>query len=254
MRLKIINANLWLGGLLSEPLMDFLKQETPDILLAQEVYSSIDQTLDRRFRSVQMIQESCDFPYVSFSPACVAVLKEGRINAGNAIFSRFPITHENTIFFDVPFGEVPNYEQGSGDYSHTPRNLQHARIQIDRYTLNTFNTQGIWGTDGNDSERRIAMANTIIDQVKDQENVILGGDLNVTPDTRSISILEDHLENPFKSELESTFNIVRKNSPVFRTAVVDYLFISREIKIIQAVCPRVDISDHLPLIATIELC
>jgi endonuclease/exonuclease/phosphatase family metal-dependent hydrolase len=45
----------------------------------------------------------------------------------------------------------------------------------------------------------------------------------------------------------------RKDNPGYATAAVDMLFVSPGIKIIDRQCPDVDISDHLPVVATLEV-
>ena len=119
--------------------------------------------------------------------------------------------------------------------------------------LNIYNTQGIWGFHGNDNQRRLNMALTIVNKIKDQENVILAGDFNVYLNTKTIKNIELYLKNIFKNELKTTFNMARKENSSFATAVVDMIFVSNNIKIVGHYCPNVDISDHLPLVCTLEV-
>lgn len=244
---------MWLGGLLFEQILDFIRKENPDILLLQEVYNSTDSSLDKRFRSMGVLREEVKFPYEFFAPTSVAILKEGEIEAGNAILSKLPIENSETVFFDVPFGKVMNYETAGGDYSQTPRNLQHATIKAENTVLNVFNTQGIWGKDSEDNERRIKMSEIIAEKVKDQENVILAGDFNVMPHTQTVQNIEKHLSNVFKGKLKTTFNLRQKSIHALSTVVVDMMFVSPNLNITEAYCPDVDVSDHLPLACVVEV-
>ena len=45
----------------------------------------------------------------------------------------------------------------------------------------------------------------------------------------------------------------RKINPGYATAVVDMVFASSRLKILDHQCPDVDISDHLPLVVKIEI-
>jgi endonuclease/exonuclease/phosphatase family metal-dependent hydrolase len=65
--------------------------------------------------------------------------------------------------------------------------------------------------------------------------------------------LENSLLSVFGNSLATTFNMSQKTNPGYATAAVDMLFISREIKVTSSECPQVNISDHLPLIATLEV-
>ncbi len=176
-------------------------------------------------------------------------MREEKIQEGNAIFSRYPILKNATTFYDIPYSER---NLGEKYFTHTPRNLQHATIKIGSKTLNIFNTQGIWGIDGVDNERRLKMCKVIADKTKNEKNVILSGDFNVKINTRSINQIEQHLTNIFKNRLKTTFNMKRKNSPKFADAVIDMIFVSKEIKVIDSCCPQVDISDHMPLVITFD--
>lgn len=252
MHIKFICLNLWLGGKLFEPVLEFLKREKPDILALQEVYDGKDPKLERRFRSMEVLKEELSFSHEFFSPACVDVREEGKIVNGNAVFSRFPVVDSKTVFFDVPFGERTNFE-GPGDFTQTPRNIQYAEIEIGDKKINVFNTQGIWGEDGEDNERRLKMSEVIVREIQDKENVILAGDFNVRPNTKTILNIEKHLNNVFKGELKTTFNMKRKTNPRYATAVVDMILASDNFKIVDHYCPEVDVSDHLPLVCVFEI-
>ena len=136
---------------------------------------------------------------------------EGKVDRGNAILSRFPITKTNDIFYDRPYGVYS--ENRPQDFPILPRTVQKAEIQIDNKIVNVFNTQGIWGLDGDDNERRLKMSRTILDRIKGKRNVILAGDFNVKPNTKTINNIEKVLINVFKDELKTTFNMKRKTDP-----------------------------------------
>ena len=135
MKVKFICLNLWLGGKLLEQILSFLEREKPDILAVQEVYDS-KGGLEERFRSTAIIKKFCAFKYHFFSPSCTAVFPDKKIPAGNAIFSKFPIVDSDTIFTFSSFAEVDNYEDPTEtDFSLVPRNLQHAKININNVKI-----------------------------------------------------------------------------------------------------------------------
>ncbi len=59
--------------------------------------------------------------------------------------------------------------------------------------------------------------------------------------------------NVFKDELATTFNMKHKVDPGYATAAVDMFFASSDIKIVSKSCPDDDVSDHKPLVVTIEI-
>jgi len=204
MKFKVVSLNIWLGGTLFEAAFDFLNKESPDIIALQEVYNGKNSNLEKRYRTFDVLKAELRYDYASFAPTFSEKIKEGMIERGNAILSRFPIIAEKTVFYDVPYDN--NYILPIGDFSHIPRNLQRAVLKAENNEFNVFNTQGIWGFDGRDTERRLQMGKTIVNEIKDKKNVILAGDFNINPDTKTIAGIEQYLKNVFKNELTATFN------------------------------------------------
>lgn len=250
MRLKFLCLNLWQGGNLLDEAIAWIKQEDPDVIAMQEVYDGKDPSWERRFRSMDVLREALGYPHAAFAPAFLERTAFGKVEQGNAVFSRFPMTESAPIFYDVPYGEredKPEY------FERTPRNLQRVALDVNGIEMDIFNTQGVWGKDGRDNERRIEMGRVIAEAVRDAANVILAGDFNVNPDTESVSRIERELGNVFKDGLASTFNMKQKTNPVFATAVVDMVFVSPTMTVVSKSCPNVNVSDHLPLLVTLEI-
>lgn len=256
MRLKIISLNLWNGGKLFDQARDFLLQAQADIMLLQEAYNGSDPTTGSRFQSVKLLTQA--FPEYSYHFAPVYLdtrEKEGEIDDGQLIISKFPLTETKNIFFDVPYGK---YDQDhTTDFSNFPATLQTAVITIGSRHIKLLNVHGPVNLDGTqDSERRLKMKDSILAEIEGEHSVILGGDFNVQPHTATIQAIEAQLTNVFGDRLTTSFNINRKNLQVFpgyASSIVDMLFISPDLQVIKSDCPTVDISDHLPLIATLEL-
>ncbi len=259
MQFKFLTLNLWRGGVLMDKIIAFIKKENPDILALQEVYDGSlrngqlrgkDTKLDRQYRTIEVFKTQLPYKYFFFSPAFLDHRKIGTFEQGNALFSRYPIISTKTNFYDIPYGD--SNEESSTDFSTVPRNLQHSVIRLGKINLNVFNTQGIWGFDGRDNEKRLKMSKIIIREIMSKKQVILAGDFNVFPGTKTIKNIEKHLINVFADELTSTFNTKRKEKGEYATSVVDMIFVSREIKIQAHYCPSVDISDHLPLVCLLR--
>lgn len=251
MRFKFINLNIWLGGKLFDQALSFFKKENADIIALQEVYNGTDPKLPKNLRTLEAINQELDYKYSFFSPCLQDESTEGKVDRGNAILSRFPITQTDYVFYDRPYGVYS--ENNTKDFPFFPRTLQHAIIKINSRDINCFNTQGIWGTDGEDSQRRSDMSKIIVDNIKDKQNVILAGDFNVQPTTSAIRNIEGYLKNVFKDELKTTFNMKRKTNLGYASAVVDMIFTSKDINVIRHSCLNIDVSDHLPLVCIFEV-
>ncbi|MCL4374596.1 endonuclease/exonuclease/phosphatase family protein [Patescibacteria group bacterium] len=251
MSIKFITLNLWRGGLLFDGIIKFIKKENPDILALQEVNNGNDHHRKKNEQTLTIFQRQFDYYHCFFSPAFSDQRKNGAIPNGNAVFSRYPIVSGQTIFYDVPFTRLKI--DRCSNYSRVPRNLQQTVIHTNDTNLYVYNTQGIWGQDGNDNPRRLEMGRMIVNEIKNKHPLILAGDFNVSPNTKTIGSIEQHLYNVFGNKLTTTFNMQRKNHGGYATAIVDMVFVSHDIRVLSQHCPMADISDHLPLICLLEL-
>lgn len=252
MKTKIININLWQGGNLMDNILDFFSKEKPDIVTLQEVYNG-GNDLPANFQSLSILKKYFSGWHYYFSPAFLEVKKIGKFDSGNCVFSKYPIVSHKTFFYDVPYGERDESDIGAMPFN--PRNLQQVTLTVNKKNIDIFNTQGIWGLDGGDNDRRLAMADTIIKNIETKNTIILTGDFNIRPDTETIKKIEKKLINIFKSELKTSFNIKRKSAHKdgYARAVVDMMFVSKDLSPEKHYCPNVDISDHFPLVAIFDI-
>lgn len=251
MSFKVISLNIWQGGMRFDKIVKFLKNEDADIVTLQEVFSGNRENLARRFKTViEFKQFFKNYKFV-FSADQFQVIGLDKIDRGNLVFSKLKILSHKTYFYNAPYGEVN--EKTTKDFSNNPRNLQYVQIQQNESVINLYNTHGVWGFDNSDTNRRLHMAKFIIDKVKNKKNVILCGDFNVDWKSKTISIIEKRLINVFKNELKTSFNLTIKKRGKFKSSVVDMIFISKDFKVVNRNCPKIDISDHLPLIVKLKL-
>ena len=249
MKIKFLNLNIWYGKLLDD-VIKFIKKENPDIISLQEVYDGKKMS-PKWLNSYSLIKKELNYKYSSFAPAFYVEEKGKRINQGQVILSRYPVINQKIFFYDIPYGK---FIFPAKDFSRVPRNLQKIRLNIKGKNLNIFNTQGIWGKDQLDNARRIKMSKKIIGQIRGKKYVILSGDFNVNPQTTTIKNIEKFLRNPFKKKLITTINPKRINKAINeRKSILDMVFVSSYIRILNFYCPKVDVSDHMPLIIVFEI-
>lgn len=249
MEIKVINLNVWLGGKLMPNILNFLSKENADILSLQEVRKSKD--LNYQYQTEKIIKDKLNYKYSSFAPAFFDTTENSE--SGNLILSKYPIIQSDFVFL---FGNYSDYIHGQNPkyFPIVPRNIQHAQIQIGNTIVNNYNLQGIWAhRDGSDSPNRLIMSDIIINQIKNKEKVILTGDFNAQEGAKTINNIEKYLTNIFKGERKTSFNMKQKTDPGYASAVVDFIFVSSDIKVVSKSMPDVDISDHLPLVANLAL-
>jgi len=252
LQLKFVCLNLWHGGRLFPGILSFLKEQDADVVALQEVYNGTDPSYPDNFRSLSVLRDQLTYPYDNFAPAVLDIMEVGKIDNGNMVLSKLPISGSDVAFFNELYGECDAYDPRQ--FPTMPRNLQHVQIDTPAGELNVFNFHGVWDLNGdNDSPQRRKMSEMIIEHVKGKPNVILAGDTNARPTNPAMQRIEKHLKSVFGTELATTFNMKRKDDPGYATAAVDMVFVSPDMKVVSKACPDVDISDHLPLIVTLEI-
>ncbi|HVI69016.1 MAG TPA: endonuclease/exonuclease/phosphatase family protein [Magnetospirillaceae bacterium] len=255
MDVKVVSLNIWHGELLDD-VVAFLHAQDADIVLLQEVANATDSALTRKHRSFSLLRQELGYEFADFAPALNINWPEGKVIEGNAIFSKFPITTAHPpIFFNEPFGDM-DYNDPK-HFPKAPRNLQHIEVKTPAGIVHILNLQGVWDLDGdNDSLKRRNMSRIILEQTKGLQRVIVAGDTNAKPTNPAMLALEEQLVSVFKDELSTSFNLRRKDLekfPGYATATVDLMYVSPDVKVVAHDCPNIDVSDHLPLTATLTI-
>jgi endonuclease/exonuclease/phosphatase family metal-dependent hydrolase len=255
MQVKVVSLNTWHGGRLFEPMIEFLRAQNADILMLQEVFNDTNPALEPRFRAFTELQKILGYQHAEFAPALNFISKDvANVIQGNAVLSKFPLKSQPPIFFNEPFGDFIDDMQHA---PRCPRNLQRVEVMTPVGPMHILNLQGVWDLEGdNPSQKRYNMARIIIEQAKDKKRVVVAGDTNAKPTNKAMLTIEKHMDSVFKNELKTSFNVRRKDMekfPGYGSAVVDLMYVSRDVKVIAKDCPNVDISDHLPLTATLEI-
>lgn len=152
---------------------------------------------------------------------------------GNAILSRFPILSAQTII--IPDPETPAF---SGYYE--TRCILKAKIDLwDGIEVCVTH----FGCNPDEQENAVK---TVLTQIKN-EKCILMGDFNIFPDNPLLGPIRDRLFDTaalFSQELMS----FPSDDPKVK---LDYIFTSRDIKVLDADIPADVVSDHRPYIAVI---
>lgn len=261
MKVKILNLNVWIGGILWENIVDFLKTEDPDILMVQEIYNGDSSFSKIQYRSFTQLKEILGYEYALFAATFIEESdqrddsgKFKEVVQGNAVYSKFPLSEVSNTFYDVAFGKRD--PDDASKYHVTPRYLQHVTANIENKNLHILNTQGIWGEHGNDTKRRLKMAEHILNEAGNNTPLVLAGDFNVNEKTKTVDKLRENFKSIFYDTMVSSFNLPRKDleyGPGYATSVVDMMFVSKDLKVISKRVPEVDVSDHKPLVCEVEI-
>ncbi len=247
--MKIIQVNAWMGNLLY-PLLDFVKEQAPDIVCMQEVFSS-DLTVGfdaARFKVLEAFQEL--FPYSFFAPTSSFEYVSQSVKHGNAIFSKHRIGGKQTTFVN---GTYTDLTKDSFDYNI--RNLQSCTVELAGRPVSIVNHHGYHQLSDTGNAKSVECMRIVVDHLKTIKNpLILCGDLNVAPHSEPIRLIEQALDlnnhvtlNDVKTTLSDVFRV--KDLKV----VCDYIFTSKDITINRFTVSDQIVSDHKALILEFDV-
>lgn len=254
MKIKVVSVNTFMGGIVWQSQYDFLLEQKADVMLLQEVYDGGKPEFDNRFRSRQIFEETFS-DYESDFMACIGDTrqKEGLIDNGNMILTRWSIVDRSNIYFDIDYLQVDH--DRTTDFSTWPAVAQCITVSLpNQKQLQLINIHGpLWYEGGKCTDRRRKMVDRLNQLLDCGLPTIIAGDSNATPDNPCWQKLTAPHKNVFGTSLSTTFNMRRKTNPGYATASVDIFLTTPDVRIVSAQCLDVDISDHLPLVVEVEV-
>lgn len=237
--MKLITLNIW-GGQIKEPLIKFIEaHQEVDFFCLQEVYHNAPHkaSTDDNPVSLNIFAEIASalpghhfffrpvvnntFGLAMFVKKEVAVVSEGEV-----------VIHEN-----------PDYPGAGPTHS---RNLQWLKCNFDGKEYYILNIHCLWnGAGKGDSPQRILQSQRVKSFINTlQVPKILCGDFNLRPDTNSIQILEENMDNLVKRfGIESTRTSFYPKTERF----ADYILTSPEISVKDFKVLPDEVSDHAAL-------
>jgi len=127
----------------------------------------------------------------------------------------------------------------------------HIKIKINNKIFNIINCHGVpYPGDKLDTETRIVQSREILNFTKNiNEPMIIGGDFNLDPDTKSIKMFEEKnfLNLIKKFEIKTTRNENSWAKYPDKQLFADYVFV-KKVEVNNFKVPDSDISDHLAMI------
>lgn len=238
--LKLVSLNIW-EGRVPERLIEFVKtHQDIDVFCLQEAYYNAPRKVsdDNQVVHLNILEELASLlpsHRVYFRP----VVGKGY---GLAIFVRKNI--EVLGEGGVKIHDNPHY-LGWGP-SHS-RKLQWMACRLNGHTFYVVNIHGLWNGKGKtDSPPRIVQSKRIrhfVDNIK--EPVIICGDFNLRPDTKSLKIIENGMEN-----LIAKYRVTSTRTSYYpkKERFADYIITSSNVKVKKFEVMPDEVSDHAPLL------
>lgn len=231
-RFKVMSYNLRFGELASmEEFAEFIKEHDPDIVALQEVDN-------RTFRERAPKQNDIDFAtelgyHTGMIPAYGKTIPYRSGYYGIALLSKYPLAKVERIY-------LPKTENGKEQ-----RAVLVAEVEYREGEYITFASTHLDYTNTEERQVQVRKLNEVLKQ--SPYPVIIGGDFNARPD--AVEIQEGMAEWKLVSSLDPTVPADKPRN------TIDYIFCFPENKWtkIENETYQVDLSDHLPISATVEL-
>ena len=157
------------------------------------------------------------------------------------------VLEEGERFVHKYKGYIPD-----GDLGNHARNIQYITLTKEGKLLTVINFHGLWNGKGKgDSEDRILQTESILNFIRDVSGeVVLCGDFNLRPDTKSVGLFEEAgMRNLIKE-----YSITSTRTPYYTKPekFADYAFVTKEIKVKEFKVLPDEVSDHAPLYLEIK--
>ena len=249
MKLKVLQRNVWFKER-AENLLQTMKKCNADIICCQEV--TLGSWFNDKRDVAKFIANELWYNYY-FSKAHkyeypIAPLWEENY-WWNAIFTRFPI-NDSFDFALINPDDLP-------DHPYERRTCAIAEVQVWEKVLTIATTHKSYSSRFSEDEDKIEETRKLVDFFKKNKNIIFTWDLNLPPETRSIKMIEEQLQNcwpdynqPTRTTKPFSFMWFEENELRWR---LDYIFASKDIKVVSSEIIHTDYSDHLPILVELEI-
>lgn len=252
MRLKVFTLNMWYGKYIDQ-ILSFAQDQDSDVMLFQEISSGLEGETEYGITNAyEQLKDRFNQYHSSFTPCWRYAGASNRFSLGLAIFSKHPIAATQTRYYHkdvVTLGDKPlaGAENFPGVYHQASLDLGGRQIDV-------ASTHFIWSLHPEINDHQRAAVEKLTQILESKNNLILGGDFNVTDDSEIYQRLTQHLVDDRPEGLESTLHPEIHKVGHEKKLAVDYLFHKGEgINLVSSHVPVVPISDHLPVVGEYEV-
>lgn len=249
MTIKIIQINIYRGKFLNE-LVNFLKEQRPDFICAQEVTGGSQNLFeDKSINLFEFTRRELKMYGVYNHDFTVSDRKDSF--QANAVFCRFPIVGSKVLVLK-PHEFVKNENvKKRVMFKKAPRHVLDAIVAVADLKIHIMSWHGAWTAPPSDDTRTLGNAQLVVSYIKSLGNqpFILCGDLNNIIGSKTVGLIETVANNLMlgRDIKQTTHPKIHKIVP--RGYLVDYIFVSKHFKLQKLEVAEVTISDHLPVVA-----
>jgi endonuclease/exonuclease/phosphatase family metal-dependent hydrolase len=224
-------------------ILRLIKEINADIVCLQELTQSSKINPER-----DLPAEIKSLGYYAFYEP---VTNDAEFVMGNGIFSRFPIVGSRTVF-------VSSEDPTNKDYAQSDRAYVESTLKVDKTKLTIGTVHLSYSPRFIFFPAKKVEAKKFIDVITpNKESFILTGDFNATPDSELIKELDSLLVAVGPDYSNATWTTKPFELHGFSAKTLDwrldYIFASRDIKVLTSKVIDTNYSDHLPVLAEVEI-
>lgn len=251
-QIKFIQVNIYKGKYL-DALIKFLNEQKPDFVSMQEVASGdIGYFGDKNTNIYEILQRSTG--YFGYFESDQKFSDSPNSVTGNAVLSRYPI--ESTNYLEVSKFRPMTVAEFSDPvfFSRDSHTLVDATVNFEGTKIHILSSHGAWTAPPTDTEETIGGATKMANYLKSlNEPFIFGIDFNAVIQSKTVGIVNRVAKNLLLESgiLQTTHPKIHKIAP--RGFLIDFIFTSSEFKLLNIEAPEIIVSDHLPVVAILEL-
>lgn len=252
--MKMIQVNIWMGTLFPA-LVDFLRREQPDIITMQEVSGGEqNRCADKTFDTFVRLRDALGMNGVVVSD--YRSPKDPSSYFGNAVLTRGTVMDERIVWLKE-YREIPNIGDANV-WPTIPRCALDVTTEIAGQRIHAIAVHGAWESTPRDTPEKIRQANVLATHLRSlgNEPFILGGDFNMETGSQVMATIDAVAQNAIAaSTITNTLNLrihyAKDKLPHGRR--VDFIHHSPHFTVQSISAPEVDVSDHLPICATLMM-
>jgi endonuclease/exonuclease/phosphatase family metal-dependent hydrolase len=250
--MKIIQVNAWMGRLLPS-LIRFIIEQEPDIVCAQEIFSSTTANpLTETNQTLEQIEKSCNFKHTFFSPTFTFESFGAKVSHGNAIFSKHPLIDTQTFFTSNQYAPI----QTADNFVRNIRNLQICQVNVGgKNKIIIANHHGYHELNEVGSEKTKVSLDKLSESLNNVKYpLILCGDFNVVSSSpyfeplKSLNLRNLTVENKISTTLSAAHRIASE-----KEVACDYIMCSDDINVRDFSASEKLVSDHKALILEFDI-
>lgn len=228
--MKIVSWNIW-GAKYLDRVVEFLKKAKADVIGLQEVLQ------EGHGNTAAYLAKLLDYDHV-YSPALSYQEGNNDITIGNAVLSKDKIVANKIHHLS----------------RQQDRIAVEAQIKTGNEFVNIFSTH-LFHTCQKPSRIQEEQAKNLV-RITNGRSSVLMGDFNALPESETIKIVSQHLINTDKNLLP-TWSVYPEGCPICKPEGVkyklDYMFISKDLKVKSFEVGTSKASDHLPISVIINV-